>query len=122
MSEWSWTAPTLLGALSGLSAERWARSRLPDADHVTANPSARCDECGRTTAADMLTDLRGLGPIVRARLGVGPTVEYACDACRERWIRDDRIGRETLLRALGAPAVGEYAHRLRGFIDRKGDR
>lgn len=40
------------------------------------NPSARCDYCPRTTAADMLVEVE--------------PGRYACDVCQWRWEREGR--------------------------------
>jgi len=65
--------------------------------YLTENRLVRCG-CGRVTNVNMMLDVRALPPAVRGNR------EYICDGCRERWIREGRISREALYRAIGAPA------------------
>ena len=58
-----------------------------------------CRACGRSTNPDMLDDVSALPEAVR---GVG--INFACDACREKWIRLGKIDRVTYVTLLGAPA------------------
>ena len=89
------------------------------------NPLVRAACCGRLTNADMVLDLSAMPPGIRKQFRFGEQdvdgepVPVACDACRERAIREGRITREEFYRQLGAPQavldrVNAYSQR-RGF-------
>lgn len=89
---------------------RWMAPTMKDALGGEGNPLVTC-ACGRRTNADMLVDLRGLPPGLRARAQERAGQEFACDACRSRAIRLRRVTREEVMRALGAPP--EVLERIR---------
>lgn len=62
----------------------------------------RCG-CGRTTRADMFTDLTGLSEETRLAWKVPVGASAICDACRETILREGRAKLEDICAALGAP-------------------
>ena len=97
---------------AGFSA-RQRRLTVRD-DDESDNPLVRCG-CGRVTQADMLLDVRALPLALRGDM------DFACDGCHSKWIRQGKITHEGLARALGAPAevIEKQARRdalLRGDV------
>lgn len=95
-----WRAPTLKDHLDTLPSASRAAFIVQESD--VGNHLAYCDECGRKTNADMLMDTRTLSAAHRLTLKLRGA--FACDGCRERWIRERHITRDALYLALGAPA------------------
>lgn len=104
----TWKLPTLKDELDkARAAERKALSSplaLEVRGAVPENPAARCPNCGRTTSADVLADVRSLTTAKRKALGFKEDTTHACDACRERAIATGKTTRAAFYESLGAPA------------------
>lgn len=113
-----WKAPTLH---THLAADPGARTHARVVELTeSGNHSCICDCCGRTTAADMLVDVRALPAGIRKQVGLEADADFVCDGCRERWFREARIPRAVFWQALGAPA--DTIARIRQFARSKGEK